>query len=692
MTNTPKVWVPLWYSLLFQFTTAAYSQADTFQIQHASVPMEDVIQAYLESRQEESGADFETVMERLELFKKSPINLHAAGQPDLDEFILLAPLQINALRSYILKYGRLLSLFELQVVPGFDIETIRRISPYISLDAVSESQALNLSQDWRKGENQILLRTSRILEPQLGYQVKGGKTPYTGDPYKYYFRFHHQYSNRLSLGFHGEKDAGETFFKGYNPRGFDFYSYHLGVHRLNKFIDDLVLGDYSVSLGQGLLIQTGFGVGKNALTTSIQRGGRAIKPYSSANEFNYFRGLGTTLNLNENLELVLFYSNRNKDGTMSKDGTSFSSFLESGYHRTTEEIVNEKRINEILVGQAIKYKWKSGSLALNALYNHFDHEYLKTKQLYNTFSFKGNQLLTGSLDHQLQFNNFLFFGESAMTQSGGWSAIQGLQWSLDKTLGLALLYRNLNKNFPGLYSSVFSENTLANNELGFYLGLEWKPALKWKLAAYQDFWKHPWYKFSVTGPSQGREYFMRITYTLKRKLETYLQYKTKIRQENRSENSPLVSLNSTLLTHWRIQINHFWPKGWESRTRLEYAAYENIEGKKQLGLLLYQDLLYHPLQSRFSFTSRMAYFTTEDYESRIYAYENDILGNFSVPAFSDKGFRYYFNFRFDITRNLMLEGRWAQTHLLNQLSIGSGLDEIQGNNRTELKAQLRWKF
>ena len=255
-----------------------------------------------------------------------------------------------------------------------------------------------------------------------------------------------------------------------------------------------------------------------------------------------------------------------------------------------------------------------------------------------------------------------------------------------------MLYRNLNKNFPGLYSGVFSENTLANNERGLYLGLEWRPGNNWKLSAYQDFWKHPWYRFGVTGPSQGNEYFIRITYTLKRKLETYLQFKSKIRQENHAENKPLDILNTTLLTHWRLQTNRLWPEGWETRTRLEYAAYTKNKSEKQQGFLIYQDLLYHPLQSRLSFTSRVAYFTIEDYESRIYAYENDILGNFSVPAFSDKGFRYYFNFRYDVTRNLMMEGRWAQTRLLNQLSIGSGLDEIQGNKRTELKAQLRWKF
>lgn len=692
MINNPKVWIPLWYSFLFHLSTPLVSQSINYLLPKSLISLEDFIQAYLESRNEESGADLESLMDRLEALKQNPINLQLPGQPDLDDFILLTPLQINALRAYILRYGALLSIFELQVVPGFDVETIRMISPFIRLDSLVEPGKLNLREVWSQGENQLLLRSNRILEPQTGYQTRIDKTTYEGDPYKYYFKFLHQYANRFSFSIQGEKDQGETFLRGTNSMGFDFYSYHLGFRRLNKVIDELILGDFSVSLGQGLLMQSGFGVNKNAMTTSIQRAGRILKPFTSSNEFSYFRGLAGQFRLNNKLSLVVFYSNRNKDGNVTSDSTVFSSFQESGYHRTPGEIEDEKRIHEVVFGQAIKYTGTRGSIGLNSMSAHFDHYYLKSGQLYNFFGFKGDQLSTMSVDYKWQLKNLMFFGEYALAKSGANAGIYGLQWSLDKNLDLAILYRNLGKNYPGLYSGAFSENTLANNEYGIYLGLEWKPGTRWKIAAYQDYWGHPWYKFNVTGPSLGREYFIRMTYTLKRKLESYLQYKSKIRQENHSSKSPLENLNTTVITHWRAQFNYFWSKSWETRTRVEYSIYHSSEQNDCRGVLFFLDVLYHPMQSRLTFTSRLAWFNISDYKSRIYAYENDILGNFSVPAFNDTGLRFYLNLRFDVTRRLMVEGRWARTRLFDQSTLGTGLDEIQGNRRTELKVQLRWKF
>lgn len=89
---------------------------------------------------------------------------------------------------------------------------------------------------------------------------------------------------------------------------------------------------------------------------------------------------------------------------------------------------------------------------------------------------------------------------------------------------------------------------------------------------------------------------------------------------------------------------------------------------------------------------RLQYFETDNYDSRIYAYENDVLYGFSIPAFSDKGYRYYTNINYDFSKKLSVWLRWAQLIYLNRNTVGSGLDEIQGNRRTEIRMQLIWKF
>jgi hypothetical protein len=89
---------------------------------------------------------------------------------------------------------------------------------------------------------------------------------------------------------------------------------------------------------------------------------------------------------------------------------------------------------------------------------------------------------------------------------------------------------------------------------------------------------------------------------------------------------------------------------------------------------------------------RFQYFETVGYNSRIYAYESDVLYSFSVPAFFNKGFRYYLNFDYDISKRCTVWLRWAQTIMADQQKLGSGLDEINGDRRTEIKVQVVYQM
>jgi hypothetical protein len=69
-----------------------------------------------------------------------------------------------------------------------------------------------------------------------------------------------------------------------------------------------------------------------------------------------------------------------------------------------------------------------------------------------------------------------------------------------------------------------------------------------------------------------------------------------------------------------------------------------------------------------------------------------VLYSFSIPAFFDTGFRYYFTITYDASKKLAFWLRMAQTIYKGKLLVGSGLDEIQGNKRTEVKIQATYNF
>ena len=89
---------------------------------------------------------------------------------------------------------------------------------------------------------------------------------------------------------------------------------------------------------------------------------------------------------------------------------------------------------------------------------------------------------------------------------------------------------------------------------------------------------------------------------------------------------------------------------------------------------------------------RLQYFETNGYNSRLYAYENDVLYNFSIPVFYDKGYRYYINLNYDLNKQFSFWIKWAQTIYEPKTFIGSGLDEIKGNTKSEIKLQMLYKL
>ena len=118
-------------------------------------------------------------------------------------------------------------------------------------------------------------------------------------------------------------------------------------------LKDIVIGDYTISMGQGLIANNAFGSGKSAWVTDVKRGGRVIRPYNSVSENAFFRGGALTLKPVDHIECTLFGSYVRKDGNSFIDtsdveniSNGFSSLLTSGNHRTEAEIEDEGAIRQ----------------------------------------------------------------------------------------------------------------------------------------------------------------------------------------------------------------------------------------------------------------------------------------------------------------------------------------------------------
>jgi hypothetical protein len=661
---------------------------------------QQLIEDYFEALDIEGDFDFNTIFEVLEYRLEKPLNLNQAEAEDLKELIVLNDLQINNLIQYRQTNGDLISLYELQSIPGFDVNVIRILLPFVTVGETLADFHLPFFKMFSGGKHEVYLKWRRVLEEQKGYiPDEEGNTKYLGDPNKLYLRYKYSFDNKFQFGITAEKDAGEEFFSGNNKQGFDYYSAHMYARNFNRHIKAIAIGDYSISLGQGLIIHNAFGASKGSYTMDVKKSGRVIKPYTSVSEFSFYRGIATTVRLGNKIELTLFGSSKKRDASVTVDTLQgdqilrFSSLLEDGNHRTQSEINRERQLRQNSAGGSIKYKSGNFNIALNYLYENFDKKFEKQDRLYNLFAFTGDQLQNVSLSYGYQMKNLNFFGEIAISDNGALANLHGLMIGLDPKMSLSIVYRDFARDYHALNQNPFADSQSGINERGVYIGTEISPAKGWKINAYADFYSFPWFKFGVDGPSKNYDYLIKVAYKKKRKYEAYVQFVYENKELNSIffEDYKIDRIDRGARKRLRLQFSNKITKAIELRNRVEFS-FSDLLNINERGFLIYQDIIYKPIASPFSFSARYALFDTDAFNSRIYAYENDILYEFFIPFYFHKGSRIYLNLRYKITRNITTEFRFAQTYLENRDIIGSGNDLIDGNVRTELKAQLKLKF
>ncbi len=683
----------LFFILLGNLLTA---QTDTLL---QNLAQEDLIESFVQDQDDEISFDYDELTDRLEYLNRRPLDLNKATLSELDDFLFLTPIQKQALLEYRRFAGDLISIYELQAVPGFDLATIRQLLPFVRVRPPGFfDDPLAIFQ--KENKHQFALRWSRVLEQKRGFA--GGENAYRGDPNRLYFRYRFSQSDRLSIGVTAEKDPGEEFFRGSNKQGFDFYSAHLFLKNPTVKIKALALGDYSISLGQGLLLYQGFASGKSALTTVVNRGGQQLRPYRSVNETDFFRGVAGSFSLSKNLELLAFASTRRRDANLSEPEPDLDSdeaalaFVTSlqatGLHRTPNEIANENAIRQSSFGGSLRLQKRRWHVALNGLFEHLDKPLERRAQLYNRYYFGGTQLLDMSLDYTLSLKNLYFFGETAMSDNGAVATINGMLMPIDRRASVTLLHRHFPKEYQSLNPKPFAETAGATNEDGIYLGVQVQPHKQWRFNAYYDLWQHAWPRFRVDGPSSGSEWLGRITYTIRRRMEAYIQVRNETKEENAAaETSKTNDLVSRQNFQARLYFSYKLGGGLEWRSRLD-VGFSKVPGQQLNGVAAYQDLIYRPVSSPWSFSTRFALFDTDGFAIRFYSYERDISGDFSIPAFYNQGTRFYLNTTYRVNRQLRVEARFARTSYPNMEKIGSGLEEITGSRRSDIKFQLRWEF
>lgn len=616
------------------------------------------------------------------------VNLNALSPEIAFSKLKLTDYQYYNLLAYISNFGELVSIYELVSVEGFSFDELNRLLPFVEVKSTKVKPQF-WKNFFKKSKNSFLLRYSQILEQQAGYDTNREKH-YLGSPMRLAFKYQFNSQDHLLLAISGEKDAGEEFFRGSQKQGFDFYSGYLCLKNIG-ILRKAVIGDFKLNFGQGLVVGSALMSGKGGGVGSVRRFANAIQPVAPLNEGNTLRGAAVELG-GYRFSGTIFAGCRSYDGSvMEEDSLSYfdGSLGGTGYHRTESELAKRKQLWSWTCGGDFLYRHRIIRLGIRAVHTQFNSEILPSDKCYQLYNFSGRGMSNLGIDYQLILKRVLLFGEAAVSGNGGWAVLQGLRFDLSPGASFAILCHYNDNQYIALQGT---GTGASKGEVGFYLTSQIILSPKVDLNFYYDFNYYSWLRYRIDAPSSEMKVGLDMLVAVSRqsKLQIKYQYKKKSKnQVNEMNTNGIIPFHhSSFRMGWNFAPFDFL----KLKTEVDYVINHSkpIDYKHQ-GILLYQDVAAEVKQWGLGFNVRVAFFDVDTYEERLYAYENDLYYCFTINSHFDKGFRFYFMARYAY-KCFHIWLRIAQTYYLNKTEISSGLDQIEGNHKTELKLQLMIKF
>ncbi len=638
--------------------------------------------------------DYSEWVERLDFYQRHPIDLNKTDGRELRELQFVPQLFINNLLDHRHRTGRFVAIQEIQAIVGMDVESMRLLLPYITVNAPSSLSAVRLRKLAHDGDHDLMLRYGRTLQQRRGYAIADTtRSRYLGSPDQLFARYRYHFAKDLQLSINMKKDAGESFFAGAQRYGFDFYSGSLYL-RNQGVVKDVVVGDYALQFGQGLALWNGLGFGKGSMVQGIAKQATGLRPYTSANEVLFLRGAAATVAMGR-FSITPFASWRRLDGgvTMTADDTEVvASIGQTGLHRTPGEVANRGAVQQAVYGINTQYRFGRLRVGTLAYHTRFDATVSPQPLLRNRYAFRGNALWNTSVHYDYSFKGIYVFGEGAHQVGGGYAFLNGALASLHPHLSLSLLHRDYRRDYHSFFSQGLAEGSGVANERGFYSGLVYHPSRAVEWMAYADVFRFPWLRYRVDAPSRGMDMLSQFSYTWYKRGQVSIRYRYRHREENAAMEGPHHLVAGVSRQQVRLGGEYRLDGTWRVRGRIELMHYQKEAGATELGWMVYQDVFWKPAGSRLSGNGRLAVFGTPGYDSRIYAFENDVLYAYSFPVYHGKGIRAYANARCRIGRTMDIWVRYATFVYRGIDELGSGLDLIEGNRRSDVRVQFRAQF
>jgi hypothetical protein len=633
--------------------------------------LSETITSIAEELEEENGdlATTELYIEKLQELSDNPVSLNSAGEQELSRLFFLTDFQIKALADYIHSSGKILSIYEIASIPGFDGETASMLVPFIKLNT-----------DLKNSSDTLNLKNSLISN----FSVKSGTSDNTNSGSNLRVLAKYKFiSGPVTAGLTVEKDPGEKFLSG-NPKQPDFMSGYI-IYNGSGILKKLIAGDFSARFGMGTNINTGIRTGLSVTSTGYMSANDEIKAYTSTDENNFFRGIALALGLRK-FDLITFYSENRIDATLnSLSGTSndyIESFYRSGIHNTNSTLLKKDAARDVIAG--LNFSINSGSLRIGTTLSieKFSLPVIPESdgpgEIYN---FRGDENTVASIYYKSLINRILLYGEISMSENRKTAVIQGFSLRPNDRVTLNITGRKCTTGYISFHGNGPGNNQQTGNEEGLLGNFNFEAAKHLFISGGADFRIYTWIRYRCSSPSSGMKREIRLKYLPSEKFTIDLIYNSSLSVSDNQDSLGIPKQNEVITKSIRGSVRYNFNENLVFTTRIDF---KNVACSNSSGVMLLQDINYRFKNIPLTIWFRYSIFNTDSWDSRIYAYENDILYSYSIPACSGAGSRSYLMLKWDI-KNI------ADVRIKYGITTVSG-DTYNIKNSQELKLQVKFSF
>jgi|GEM_PF-2109399 len=592
--------------------------------------------------------DGRDLVERLASLRASPLDLNNASAEEFRMIPGVTAADAAALVAARKAGKRFSRIIQIRDVGARGAELYGLVHPFVTVAGADRPVLWTRSRIGRR-----LQRRSGIEEPQ-----------YLGSPLSSLIQARVVPSPDIALGVQAGKDPGERVGDG-------FLSGYVEVRSLFS-LARVVAGDFNVEFAEGLVLGAGT---RRALTEgSLVPGctvGNGIVPHRSPGEEEFFRGIAASVSIPLTIGecyAAAFLSSKKKTASMNDDG-SVSVFRADGLYRSAAEVDRRGNCTESVMGGRVAWGWPGGvDLGFTACASSLDRAVAAD----DPTRFAGTRQQSLGADVVWRAGAFTLGVECARARGLAVAVSAGLLFARGWEVGIHL--RDYSEYYQNRLGRGYGQGDETRNERGIRVAWDFlpDPCVRWSGSIEQ--YARPWMTSLDRMPAGGSRLRLLWSVRIDRRCDldvllnfNRVEHTVSSTDEAGRHVSPMgeqrqerLRLTGFLKVHRNLLI----------RSRCEFSrVWNQTAGVEERGMLISEEARVF-LSPALTLAGRIAFFNSDGYDSRLYEYEPDLEGVYSMPPLYGHGRRWMILVKFAPVRRFRISAKYSATEMMHGARYG----------------------